>query len=81
MEQFNLKIINQEGNIYDKPVDFCKAPGVLGEVGILADHSPALIELTAGTIEITRDGEEIKTIDIAEGLLHVMPEEVVVLVN
>ena len=81
MERFNLKIINQEGNIYDKPVDFFKAPGVLGEVGILADHSPALIELTEGTIEITRDGEENKTIDISEGLLYIMPEEVVVLLH
>ncbi|MBT3261341.1 F0F1 ATP synthase subunit epsilon [bacterium] len=77
-ELFSFKIVTPKGIAYQEEVEFVKAPGMSGEVGILADHSPAIIELNEGDVVITKNNLK-ESFTIQEGLLYIMPQTALLL--
>ena len=61
-----------------KDVTFLKCHGPKGELGILPDHSSTISQLTVGNVVI-RDNEGDSMYFLSEGILHVRPDEVVIL--
>lgn len=65
MSQFKLEVVTPTGRVVDVSTDQVTAPGLLGEIGILPSHRPALIQLGGGTIRYT-GGEVIVRGGVAE---------------
>lgn len=71
LASFSLRVLTPEKQVYSADtIDFLKAPGAAGEVGILSNHSPSLIKLQSGEILI-REGETETWRFVSGGLLEV----------
>jgi len=78
---FHVDIVSAEEEIYSGSAEMLFAPAVMGEVGIMARHTPFLSPLKAGEVRIkTAEGEE-HFVYVSGGLLEVQPFVVTVLAD
>lgn len=56
-------------------------PGAEGQLQILADHTPLIVQLREGDVRIEGENGITTKLPIAGGVVEVKPHEVVVLVN
>jgi F-type H+-transporting ATPase subunit epsilon len=77
-DQFAFNIVTPKGTMYQEKVEFVKAASLDGEIGILADHSPALIELKDGDI-LAKNQQNNDSFTITNGFLYIMPEKTLLL--
>ena len=75
-----LEIITAEQQVYGDEVDLVVAPGIEGELGILAHHAPLMTALQPGEILIRKDGEE-TYLAVTGGFLEVMGNKVTILAD
>lgn len=80
MATMQLKIITAEQQVYDDEVELVVAPGIEGELGILAHHAPLMTALQPGEILIRKDGEE-TYLAVTGGFLEVMGNKVTILAD
>ena len=80
MAKYQLNIISPRGRIFAGEADSLVAPGVEGDLGVLAGHAPmiALIRRGVGKVET---GSETHHYVFGEGILEVTKEEVVLLTD
>ena len=76
---FHLDIVSAEQEIFSGAVNMVIAPAELGDVGIIARHSPLLTRLKPGEIKIVKDGQDDQYIYVSGGILEVQPHVVTVL--
>jgi F-type H+-transporting ATPase subunit epsilon len=74
------EIVTQDKVLFEGPVDIVVAPGSMGEMGILPNHSPLLTTLDYGILRIRQEGRE-QAFTIAGGFMEVRPEIVTVLAD
>lgn len=77
--EFHLLSINQ--TLCKEKVSMVVLPGVEGDFGIMAKHTPMISRLKAGTITLYRAGDIYKTFDIESGYIRVDSKECVALVT
>ncbi len=78
---FHVDIVSAEEEIYSGSAEMLFAPAAMGEVGILARHTPFLSPLKAGEVRIkTPEGEE-HFVYVSGGLLEVQPFVVTILAD
>jgi F-type H+-transporting ATPase subunit epsilon len=75
-----LEIITAEQQVYNDEVELVVAPGIEGELGILAHHAPLMTALQTGEIMIRKDGEE-TYLAVTGGFLEVMGNKVTILAD
>ncbi len=76
---FHVDIVSAEEEIYSGLAEMLFAPAEMGEVGILARHTPMLTALKPGEVRIkTTDGEE-SSVYISGGMLEIQPHVVTIL--
>jgi F-type H+-transporting ATPase subunit epsilon len=80
MATMQLEIITAEQQVYGDEVDLVVAPGIEGELGILAHHAPLMTALQPGEILIRKDGEE-TYLAVTGGFLEVMGNKVTILAD
>lgn len=80
MATMQLEIITAEQQVYDDEVELVVAPGIEGELGILAHHAPLMTALQPGEILIRKDGEE-TYLAVTGGFLEVMGNKVTILAD
>ena len=80
MATMQLEIITAEQQVYDGEVELVVAPGIEGELGILAHHAPLMTALQPGEILIRKDGEE-TYLAVTGGFLEVMGNKVTILAD
>ena len=80
MATMQLEIITAEQQVFGGDVDLVVAPGIEGELGILAHHAPLMTALQPGEILIRRDGEE-TYLAVTGGFLEVMGNKVTILAD
>ena len=80
MRGFHLSIITPEGAAYENVVEYAVVPGVEGELGILARHTPLIAAVKRGILRLKR-GVETNYLVIGEGFLEVTAEETVLLAD
>jgi F-type H+-transporting ATPase subunit epsilon len=69
-----VHIVTPEREVWDGDVDELIARGVDGEVGILGEHAPLLVQLAIGPLRLlTQEGETRAVVD--GGFLHVSTHE------
>ena len=76
----NVEIVTEEENIYSGPATMVVAPGYIGELAILPNHSNLLTTLDAGELKIYDDKKE-NPIAIRGGFLQVADNKVIVLAD
>jgi len=70
MSTYQLTIITPNGSIFDEQITTLRAPGRLGQFGILKNHTPIVIALTNGILKITKNNQDI-FYAISKGILEV----------
>ena len=76
---FHVDVVSAEEAIFSGTVEMLFAPGTMGELGIMARHTPLLTSLKPGELKLQMaDGEE-QYIYVSGGMLEVQPHVVTVL--
>ncbi len=76
-----LEILTPDKKLYSGEVKLVKFPGANGSFEILKNHAPIISTLEKGQIKIIDNNNELEFIDIAEGVVEVYNNKIVVLVG
>ncbi len=80
MATMRLEIITAERQVYADDVEMVVAPGMEGQLGILAHHAPLMTALQPGEILIRKDGED-SYLAVTGGFMEVIGNTVTVLAD
>ena len=75
-----LEIITPEETISTEDVEMVTLPGVMGEMGVLAQHVPLMTQMVPGEIIVHKNGRD-TFIATGEGLIEVTGSQVSVLTD
>lgn len=78
---FPLLVYAIDREIFAGQAQSLTVPGAEGELQILADHTPLIVQLREGDMRIEGENGITTKLPIAGGVVEVKPREVVVLVN
>lgn len=76
-----LEIISPDKSLYQGDVTLVQFPGQEGSFEILPSHAPMIAALQAGTIRFIETDNSSKTFDIKGGVVEVLKDKVLVLVD
>ncbi|MGL5124273.1 MAG: ATP synthase F1 subunit epsilon [Fusobacteriaceae bacterium] len=76
MSKFKLKVVTSHKILLDKEVDFIMLRTTEGDMGILANHSPFVSELSIGEMKIREDSVE-ESYFLSGGFIEVSNNNVV----
>lgn len=81
MATFKCRVVSAREELYSGDISVLVAPGIDGELGILAGHTPIITLLKPGPMHLRRaDGTE-EVIYVQGGVLEVQPKIVTVLAD
>jgi len=81
MNTMQVEIVSAESSIFSGTARMFVAPGVMGELGILPQHTPLLTRIKAGECKlVTEEGEE-QFFFVSGGMLEILPQGVTVLAD
>lgn len=79
LKTLQLTIAHVDGPVFSGPVVFVSVPGSEGEMTLLANHTPLMTALRAGSIIVRKvDGTE-ETFPVTSGTLEVSQNHVTIL--
>jgi F-type H+-transporting ATPase subunit epsilon len=70
-----VSVVSPEREVYTGEADMVVARGREGDVGILPNHAPMLVELAIAPVRIVEGDRDRKKILVDGGFLHVTPGE------
>ena len=73
MAPLRVTVVSPEREVFSGTADMVVARGVDGEVGILSNHAPMLIELAVAPVRLLEGETETGKILVDGGFLHVTP--------
>jgi F-type H+-transporting ATPase subunit epsilon len=76
-----LEIISPEKKLYAGEAEAILLPGMAGDFGTLKDHAPMVSTLRKGKIKITEPGKKELFFSIAGGVVEVLKNKIIVLVE
>jgi len=76
----NVEVVTEEKNIYSGPATMVVAPGSLGELAILPNHSNLLTTLSIGELKVYNDQNK-NSIAIGGGFLQISDNKVIILAD
>jgi len=76
--RLHCSLITPESKVYEADADFVSVPAFDGEVGILPDRSPLVVQLGAGRMKVRADHDE-QVWFVDAGFAQVIENRVVVL--
>jgi F-type H+-transporting ATPase subunit epsilon len=77
----NLEIVSPERLLLSRPVDMVVIPASEGDMGVMEGHTPMIVTLRGGTIELY-DGDRVTDrLYVDGGFAEVTPERCTVLAN
>jgi len=74
-----LNIVSAEKEIFSNLAEMVIVPGMMGDLGIMPQHSQLLSTLKAGEVIITEQGGKQESIYVSGGILEVQPHVVTIL--
>ncbi len=81
MATFNLELVSPEQLLLSRPVEMAIIPAAEGDMGILAGHSPMIVALKGGVIEVRGGGKPTERLFVAGGFAEITPTRVTVLAD
>jgi F-type H+-transporting ATPase subunit epsilon len=76
-----LLILSPDHEIFNGAVKSVKVPAIGGQFEILAKHAPIVASLGKGKIRVINAKDEKSNIEIEDGFVEVLNDEVVILVG
>jgi F-type H+-transporting ATPase subunit epsilon len=73
MPDLRVTVVSPEREVFSGTADMVVARGVDGEVGIMSNHAPMLIELAVAPVRLLEDDSETGKVLVDGGFLHVTP--------
>ena len=77
---FHYTLMTHNGQAVEGQADFVKVPGKTAELGVLENHSPSLVQLKPGTVQIKSD-DKVQIYFIPDGIAHVLTNSVSILTS
>lgn len=78
---FQANVVSADRALFSGEVSMIAATSVVGELGILAGHTPLLAKLKPGQVRLTKvDGEE-EVIYVSGGIIEVQPKLTLILAD
>jgi F-type H+-transporting ATPase subunit epsilon len=78
--KFNVELVTPEALVLSSDIEMVVAPGVDGDFGVLASHSPMISSLRPGIVDIYESGPQVsRRIFIKDGFAEVTPERCTIL--
>jgi F-type H+-transporting ATPase subunit epsilon len=77
----SLEIVSPEKLLLSRPVDMVVIPGSEGDIGVLEGHTPMIVMLRGGTIDLYEGDKIIEQLFVDSGFAEVTPERCTVLAN
>ena len=78
--KMSLELVTAQGPVLSTETHFLLAPGIDGDLGILANHVPLLTPLRTGAV-VVRNGDAEENIFVSGGFLEVTGTKVVILAD
>ncbi len=75
-----VDILTPERKVLQTQADSVVVPAVHGELGILEDHAPLVVQLSPGEIRL-RTGEDVQLFAVSGGFVEVQKNRVMILVE
>ena len=79
--KFTAEVLTPEGEVFNDEVEMVSTRTTLGEIGILAHHTPVLGALEATELRLYRSDNEVVRFAQSEGYLQVADNHVMLLVQ
>nr|WP_294556796.1 ATP synthase F1 subunit epsilon [uncultured Rhodopila sp.] len=77
----SLEIVSPEKLLLSRPVDMVVIPGAEGDIGVLEGHTPMIVTLRGGTIDLYEGDKIVEQLFVHGGFAEVTPERCTVLAN
>lgn len=77
---FQLELVTAEQRVVSEDAEFVRAPGLDGELGVMANHLALLTPLRPGEVKVVYTDRE-DYFFVSGGFLEVLPEKVVILAD
>ena len=77
----NLEIVSPEKLLLSRPVDMVVIPASEGDMGVLEGHTPMIVMLRGGTIDLYEEDRVTDRLFVNGGFAEVTPERCTVLAN
>jgi F-type H+-transporting ATPase subunit epsilon len=77
----HLEIVSPEKLLLSRPVDMVVIPASEGDMGVLEGHSPMIVMLRGGTIDLYEGDRIIDRLFVDGGFAEITPERCTVLAN
>ena len=77
----NLEIVSPEKLLLSRPVDMVVIPASEGDMGVLEGHSPMIVMLRGGTIDLYENERVIDRLFVDGGFAEITQERCTVLAN
>lgn len=77
----NLEIVSPERLLLSRPVDMVVIPASEGDMGVLEGHTPMIVMLRGGTIDLYEGDKITERLFVDGGFAEVTPERCTVLAN
>jgi F-type H+-transporting ATPase subunit epsilon len=79
--KFQAEVLTPEGEVFNEEVEMVSTRTTLGQIGVLANHTPTLAMLDPTELRLYRSESEIVRFAQAEGYIQVAGNHVMVLVE
>jgi F-type H+-transporting ATPase subunit epsilon len=76
-----LEILSPEKKIYTGEIKLVKLPGSKGSFEVLKNHAPLISSLEKGEIKVIDVNNDIQRFAIADGVVEVLENKIIVLVG
>lgn len=77
----NLEIVSPEKLLLSRPVDMVVIPAAEGDMGVLEGHTPMIVTLRGGTIDLYEGDRVAERLLVDGGFAEITPERCTVLAN
>lgn len=77
----HVDIVSAEKSIFSGNAEMVFAPAIMGEVGIMPQHTPLLTRLKPGEVRVKLPGGEEEFFYVSGGILEIQPHVVTVLAD
>lgn len=81
MATFDLELVSPEKLLLSRPVEMVIIPAAEGDMGVLPGHSPMIVALKGGVIEVRENGAVTERLFVAGGFAEITPTRVTVLAD
>lgn len=80
-ENIQLEIVTPEKSVVSEGAQIVMAPGMLGEFGVLAGHTPFMTGLKIGTVKYVEENGTERFIFVSGGFAEALPDRVTILAD